>query len=625
MRAWAATCSRYITATMSPGGPSCTNGTGCLVTPVPLNFGDALNSIGISLDGDPNTPGVQPPQFTARGTLGVDLALGVDLTTPGQPFLRSDGHIDLGASATISTVNATVSLGLLSASISSGSITIAGNVSLALHDTGAADGIDPLSELGAGAVDVSASGTITNPITLNASIGTGVQISGSDLNGFGAQLQICFGSDCSTSPVTLFGPGGATPAVNATFHTNADGGHDLLDSLHNATSFTNAGPNEIMSMLGQVAGFFTSIAGQGILAQQIPFTTITLGQALDYAKEFKHNFIDPLFKSGDSTKPDANGDGKVDFQDFNFSSVQDLLNRLTNALGLGSPLVSTYDPSSNTLSFNFSLDKTLGIGTGAAIASSGGVVVDSAPLGGGTQFLLVGGASTYTISYKGGAASGPISFTDDVGTVKTAVTGLAGIPSATDVKCEAHTGSTYASSCVGGPFLVLFNDGSTAILTPNEVQQVVLGADGGTFALNTGTTAVGNLSATISLANFTTAIGTLFPSGTPRVACANGNIFDLCRRAVPDHLRRFGDQGEGRPADRDRQLAAHGLEQPHSGADDSGRHRQLLARLPEQLQLARADRQAGRLGDQRGGRPVRAPDASRADRRRRKRQPGFRG
>ena len=154
--------------------------------------------------------------------------------------------------------------------------------------------------------------------------------------------------------MTLFGPGGATPRLNATFHTNADGGHDLLDSLHNGTtSFTNAGPNEIMSMLGQVAGFFTSIAGQGILAQQIPFTTITLGQALDYAKEFKHNFIDPLFKSGDSTKPDANGDGKVDFQDFNFSSVQDLLNRLTNALGLGSPLVSTYDPSSNTLSFQF--------------------------------------------------------------------------------------------------------------------------------------------------------------------------------------------------------------------------------------------------------------------------------
>ena len=40
---------------------------------------------------------------------------------------------------------------------------------------------------------------------------------------------------------------------------------------------------------------------------------------LDYAKQFKHDILDPLFKSGDATKPDANGDGKVDFNDFNFS------------------------------------------------------------------------------------------------------------------------------------------------------------------------------------------------------------------------------------------------------------------------------------------------------------------
>ena len=124
------------------------------------------------------------------------------------------------------------------------------------------------------ALSSSASMTRDIPVTLNASIGTGVQIGGNDLNGFGAHLKICFGDNCTTNPVTLFDSSGATPTVNATFSTDADGGHDLLNSLTNATSFSNAGPNEIISMLGQVAGFFTSIAGQGFLAQQIPFTTM---------------------------------------------------------------------------------------------------------------------------------------------------------------------------------------------------------------------------------------------------------------------------------------------------------------------------------------------------------------
>ena len=69
---------------------------------------------------------------------------------------------------------------------------------------------------------------------------------------------------------------------------------------------------------------------------------------------------------------------------------------------------------------------------------------------------------------------------------------------------------------------MLFNDGTNAVLTPNEVQQIVLGANGGTFSLSTGTKIVDGLSASATLAQVTTAINTLYPSDNPRVACANG-------------------------------------------------------------------------------------------------------
>ena len=216
---------------------------------------------------------------------------------------------------------------------------------------------------------------------------------------------ICFGPDCTSTPVTLFDSNGNTPTVNATFHTNTAAGHDLLNSLSNATSFSNAGPNEILSMLGQVASFFSSMASQSFLGSaQIPFTSITLGQALDYAKEFTHNVIDPLFKSGDSTHPDANGDGRVDVNDFNFSSIQNLLDRLEAALGLPSGfLKADYDPAAGTLEFNFSLDKTIGIGTGVDVAPSGAIVLDSAPDQGGPKFTLDAGSTSafYKVTYNG--------------------------------------------------------------------------------------------------------------------------------------------------------------------------------------------------------------------------------
>jgi hypothetical protein len=55
---------------------------------------------------------------------------------------------------------------------------------------------------------------------------------------------------------------------------------------------------------------------------------------LDIGLGFKQSVIDPLFKSGDSLKPDNNGDGAVDASDLNFTSIQQLGKHLAKTLGL---------------------------------------------------------------------------------------------------------------------------------------------------------------------------------------------------------------------------------------------------------------------------------------------------
>ncbi|RLA27297.1 MAG: hypothetical protein DRR15_18690, partial [Gammaproteobacteria bacterium] len=111
---------------------------------------------------------------------------------------------------------------------------------------------------------------------------------------------------------------------------------DLLD-------FSNIGPSELVGMLMQVGDLLGSIAGSPLLATPIPFTDLTLGDILDIGGSFKESVLDPLFVSGDILRPDNNGDGSIDAQDLQFSSLQDLLDRLERALDLPDTVQLTAD------------------------------------------------------------------------------------------------------------------------------------------------------------------------------------------------------------------------------------------------------------------------------------------
>ena len=160
---------------------------------------------------------------------------------------------------------------------------------------------------------------------------------------------------------SIFGGQGAAPNVSVNV-TTSPSIPDLLDK------FKNIGPSDVLGMLNQVLGLLSSMASSSAVNLPIPFTNLTLGTALDYATSFKRQVLDPLFKSGDAFKPDANGDGSVNAADINFSSVQDFLDRLAVGIGLAPGTLTATSTGTGELTFPFSFDTNLGFGTPVVVS-----------------------------------------------------------------------------------------------------------------------------------------------------------------------------------------------------------------------------------------------------------------
>ena len=423
---------------------------GCLVTSVPLDLGPTLTGLGISLDADSTMPGAQAPTFSVAATLGGHLGVGFDSSSPSSGvFIDPTGQIGLGVAASLSSATVTINLGLLQASASLHDLgPLTGTASLALP--GGSTPI-PLSSFSAADVTPSFSAQLAHSLfTIDLSVAAGVQVSSVDLSNAAAHVKLLVSLGDSTdfvdhpNTVSLFGDNGQTPAIHVEAHTSLGGGSNLLNSLDpSSPSFGNADPNTILGMLSQVASFFASMASQQFLGTQIPFTSVTLGQLLDYAQQFKHEFLDPLFKSGDSTHPDGNGDGKVDLQDFNFSGIQSLLTRLSAALGLGGsgtggsggPLTASYEPSTGVLAFNFSITEQAGIGTNVQVTTGPGATVVDAGGSPDIQWIVLnadaGSPSQWTVSYGGQSTHTPFQWNDPANVVEAAIQSLPGLASAT--------------------------------------------------------------------------------------------------------------------------------------------------------------------------------------------------
>ncbi|MEP7335513.1 MAG: hypothetical protein ABI717_07010, partial [Actinomycetota bacterium] len=220
------------------------------------------------------------------------------------------------------------------------------------------------------------------------------------------------------------------------------------------SAFNGSGSSDLLGMLGQVADLFASIAQSSALqSTHIPFTSITIGQAIDYATVFKHEVLDPLFKSGDILHPDSNNDGKIDLNDLNFDGIQSMLSRIAVSVGLpANALTATYDPVGGTLKFNFTLDPWYGLGTSVAAITGPKASVTTVVTGGGSthevQELVVNATGgVFKLNYAGKSTSFILLDSD-------ATTTASHIASALN---DAGVGANVTVSASNGIYRIAFN------------------------------------------------------------------------------------------------------------------------------------------------------------------------
>ncbi len=387
---------------------------------IPLSLGADVAALGVTLDANPATAAVEPVTLTVVGTLAIHIAIGLPAASPSDVFLAPGGTVNLTVGATLAAGTLKINLSLLEGSITLGApITFNGSLGLTLKDPQVtSDGRISLGEIGTSAVEIASNGTITNPITLTATLGNQLTVGSgpSPAPLASATLTITFSNGSN-----IFGDASGNPLdIHVDFKSS---GSDATNLFQN---FSNAGPNEILGMLGQVANFFTGLANQQILNATIPFTNVTIGSVLDYGKAFKHDFLDPLFKSGDSLKPDSNGDGNLTLDDLNFTSIQSLLDRLSVALGLPvGTLKANFDPAKRELTFSFSFDRTFGIGTSVDTVDAAKGSVRTVAQGGSAaevDELIFNGTGSFVVSIPGHSTT--INATDDKDMVKTKIGSL---------------------------------------------------------------------------------------------------------------------------------------------------------------------------------------------------------
>ncbi|MEX2645398.1 MAG: choice-of-anchor D domain-containing protein [Gaiellaceae bacterium] len=350
---------------------------------IPLNLGSVAESLGIRIDANPALAGVQVPNVSVTGKFAALLEIGTT-TAAGTPtvFLRPGGFLTLGLDASLNLSGLAIDVSFLHTTVTVGTLSLTGSVKVTLTDLTLTDGRITAADFTTGPLSALFVVTEPSPTAFNATItataSAGVRVVDTSTLPLGTAT---FGASITGS---IFGSSTEPAKVNVTF--TAQPSTTVINLLD---SFNNAGPNEIISMLQAVANAFTALAGSAILQTEIPFTGKKLGDVLAYGTAFKERILDPLFKSGDLLRPDDDGDGDIDLEDLNFSSIQSLLTLIDTALGLPGTLEASYNPINKELKFTFNFSKSLGFGEVKAVETRQG--------GGGNdeqQTLTVNGVAT---------------------------------------------------------------------------------------------------------------------------------------------------------------------------------------------------------------------------------------
>ncbi len=365
---------------------------------VPLDFGVDTGTLGVSIDADVEVTGF------------AKIRSGFAIIRATSTFQLRPSELTLGIAVDVQDLDAALRAGFLEAAVVNGTALLTAYVTVRFDDPTSSDGGLSAADLGtslASLIDVSAGGTLDATLPVTASIG-------------------------GTNPFAA-----ASPKIVVSSDDLFDlSAYDVqFVQFDEFLSFTNTGPNEIMAMLQAIANALTAMVGTELRQIVIPFSNKTVGDILDYGTAFKKRILDPLFKSGDLLRPDFNGDGRFDFDDLSFSSVQTMITKLGTALGLPSgSLAFVWTPATKTFSFRLDFSKALGFGAAKVeekLAGSGSQnEVQKVTLNAvGVSFAGIN--NTYRLAFPD--LNGVLQFTNAIaynaiaGTIDSALEGLNGI------------------------------------------------------------------------------------------------------------------------------------------------------------------------------------------------------
>jgi len=279
---------------------------------------------------------LQGAEAVVEVAVHADLTLGyrldAALADDQRPFLRVN-DLSIDADLALENVDFDLALGLLGASIDDGTLTLAGDVDVTLHNPdGDAAGRVTVSEL-----DGTAAGDL-------------------------------FSLDAASSldallPVSA-SAGDFTAAADARIRLADDDLFDGVDiepsfeHLDTTLPFQHAQPSDIISSIETVAEGLSRFAGSPVLETPLPFTEqTTVGDALDFGEGVLGSAVDPLLETVETEA----GDGSTrTVERAAFATTGELAERLSTSLGVDESVIDIrYETATQELTLHVPASATL--------------------------------------------------------------------------------------------------------------------------------------------------------------------------------------------------------------------------------------------------------------------------
>ena len=299
--------------------------------------------------------------YTATVQLGVTFVVSLQPNLGPQDATSVElNQLDATVSVAATGLSFPVSIGVLGAQVTGGKLNMTAEAGLLIQG----GGIQPLSISNiAGTSPTGLLNVVPRTSTLSATLPLTATFG--DLASDTAAITI------TANPLTFAGPSVSITGPNATTYN----------------AFANLTPAQLLSALKSVGSAITAANGSSLLSAPVPLTTLTIGQAADFASEYASDV---------TAKLTGNGGAPV------FSTIQQFAQDITALTGV-TGVTATYTSYNNQLAIGFNLAETFATTPSLfnydLTAAAGSALANLTHVG-STGTLAVGGTGTVGVGFN---------------------------------------------------------------------------------------------------------------------------------------------------------------------------------------------------------------------------------